>query len=319
MLLHQERQGEVNVLLSTLLSSALPVVIILSFTNLPPLFSAGMSTLFAGGFFACLLTLKREWPFLLRCTAWRDILLATFFIGIAGYGCYFLGLKYTTAGNAAILSTTEVFFSFLILGLLLRHEPLLPRTVAGAVCMVCGALLILLPKGTGAWQWGNLLILLSAALAPFGNRYAQRARKVVSTNVIMFCRSIISGGCLLLLALTFEQTPTHEAVFASLAFLLANGFLLLGLSVSLWVEAIHLIPITKAVAMVSILPLCTLLVAWLVLHETPSVLQIASLLPIAAGMFLLTKPARTPPLPAPLPQGEGRPHGMEKVSLEKGQ
>ncbi|MFH1444622.1 MAG: DMT family transporter [Candidatus Peregrinibacteria bacterium] len=286
------RHGELNILLSTLLSSVLPVITILSFTYLAPLFSAGLSTLFAGLFFACLLTLKREWSLLRKRQAWKDILLATFFVGIAGYGCFFLGLKYTTAGNAAILNLTEVFFSFLILGLLLRHEPLLPRTVIGGACMVFGALLILLPKGNAEWQWGNLLIILGAAFAPLGNRYAQRARKVVSTNAIMFSRSIISGGCLLLLAFAFEQTPAREAVFASSVFLLINGFLLLGLSVSLWVEAIHLIPITKAVSMVSIMPLFTLIAAYFILKEQPNILQISSLIPITVGMILLTKPTK---------------------------
>jgi len=287
--LHPTRLGEVNVLLSTLLGSALPVITILSFAYVPPLLSAGISTLFAGLYFALLLTVKQEWSLLQKRAAWKDILLATFFIGIAGYGCLFLGLKFTTAGNASILNLTEVFFSFLILGLLLHHEPLLPRTIIGAACMVFGALLVLLPKGTGEWQWGNVLVLVGAALAPFGNRHAQRARKIVSTNVIMFYRSIISGIGLLLLAFAIEEMPSRDALLSSLVFLCINGVLLLGLSVSLWVEGIHRIPITKAVAMVSILPLFTLTAAYFVLHEQPSFLQAAALLPLAVGMFLLTK------------------------------
>lgn len=287
--LHPTRLGEVNILLSAFLSGLFPVITILSFTYLPPLFSAGMSTLFAGLFFAFLLTMKGEWRLLRKREAWRDILLATLFIGIMGYGCFFLGLKYTTAGNASILNLMEVFFSFLILGLLLRHEPLLPRMVTGAACMVLGALLVLLPKGTGEWQWGNLLVLVGAALAPFGNRHAQRARKIVSTNVIMFYRSVISGICLLLLALAIEEMPSRGALLSSLVFLCINGLLLLGLSVSLWVEGIHRIPITKAVSIVSITPIFTLAAAYFVLHEQPSFLQVAALLPIAVGMFLLTK------------------------------
>lgn len=292
--MHPTRQGELNVLLSTLLGSVLPVITILSFTYVPPLLSAGMSTLFAGLYFAFLLTVKREWPLLQKRAAWKNILLATFFIGIAGYGCLFLGLKFTTAGNASILNLTEVFFSFLILGLFLHHEPLLPRTIIGASCMVFGALLVLLPKGTGEWQWGNLLILVGAALAPFGNRYAQRARRIVSTNVIMLYRSIISGICLLLIALAIEEIPSRDALLSSLVFLSINGVLLLGLSVSLWVEGIHRIPITKAVAMVSIMPLFTLAAAYFVLHEQPSFLQVTALLPITAGMVLLTKSTKIP-------------------------
>lgn len=294
MRLHPMRQGEVNILLSAVLWSTFPVITILSFGTLPPLFSAGVSTLCAAAFFACLLTLKKEWHLLRRYEAWKDILLTTFFIGIAYYGLLFLGLKHTSAGNAAILSLMEIFFSFLILGFFLRHEPLLPRTVIGGACMVFGALLVLLPKGASGWQQGGMIIIAATAFAPIGNRFAQRARKIVTTGVIMFLRSTISGGFLLLLALLTEPVPARAAFFDSLGFVLINGILLLGLSKILWIEGIHRIPITKAISIESITPLLTLLVAWFFLYETPSVLQISAIVPIAAGMVLLTRASATP-------------------------
>ncbi|OIO54133.1 hypothetical protein AUJ46_03880 [Candidatus Peregrinibacteria bacterium CG1_02_54_53] len=294
MVLHSSRAGEVNILLSAVLWSMFPVITILSFGSVPPLFSAGISTLFAGVFFAGLLTAKKEWPLLLKFEAWKDIMLTTAFIGIAFYGFMFLGLKHTSAGNGAILSLMEVFFSFFILGILLRHEPLLPRTVIGGACMVLGALLVLIPKGAGGWQQGDLLIIIATAFAPIGNRFAQRARKVVTTNVIMFLRSIISGVFLLILANWFESIPTHADIVGALGFLIINGVLLLGLSKILWIEGIHRIPITKAISIESITPLLTLLVAWLVLYEAPSVLQISAIVPIGVGMVLLTKSSSKP-------------------------
>lgn len=292
MSLNCNRPGEAYILLSACLWSTFPVITILSFGTLSPFLSAGMSTLFAAVFFACLLTAKREWPLLLKREAWKDILLTTLCIGVAFYGLLFTGLRYTTAGNAAILSLMEVFFSFVILGLLLRHEPLFTRTIIGAACMVLGALFVLLPRGTGGWHAGDVLVIAATAFAPLGNRASQRARKLVTTNVIMFLRSVISGIFLLLLAKLFEPPVAISAVFASLGFLLINGIFLLGLSKILWIEGIHRIPITRAISIESITPLLTLLVAWFVLYESPSVLQVASLVPIAAGMVLLTKSSR---------------------------
>ncbi|MDD5103459.1 MAG: DMT family transporter [Candidatus Peribacteraceae bacterium] len=297
MLLHPTRLGEMNILLSAVLWSTFPVITILSFGTVPPLFSAGISTLLAALFFAFLLTLKHEWPLLLKHKAWKDILLTTLFIGIAFYGFLFLGLKHTSAGNAAILMLMEVFFSFLILGLLLHHEPLLPRTVIGGACMVLGALLVLLPKGAEGWQQGDLLIIIATIFAPLGNRFAQRARKVVTTNVIMFLRSIGSGAFLLLLAWYLEPHPTGADLSGSFGFVLINGILLLGLSKILWIEGIHRIPITKAISIDSITPLFTLVVAYFILLEQPNVLQVASLIPIGIGMVLLTKSSRILPSP----------------------
>ncbi len=289
MRMHPTRQGEANILLSALLWSTFPVITILSFGTLPPLFSAGMSTLFAAVFFAAMLTWKNEWPLLLKRAAWRDILQTTLLIGIIFCGLMFVGLKHTSAGNGAILSLMEIFCSFVILGAITRHEPLLPRTIIGGACMVFGALLVLIPKGTGGWQLGDLLIIAATAFAPLGNRATQRARKIVSANVIMFVRSVVSGCFLLLLAWLLEPHPGSGAFFSALSYLLLNGILLLGFSKILWVEGIHRIPITKAISIEAVTPLFTLLVAWLVLLETPSILQILSLVPIATGMWLLTK------------------------------
>ena len=278
-----------SILLSALLWSTFPVVTILSFGTLAPLFSAGVSTLLAGAFFAAMLTWKHEWPLLLKRAAWRDILQTTLLIGVIFCGLMFIGLKHTSAGNGAILSLMEVFFSFVILGAITRHEPLLPRTMIGGACMVFGALLVLIPQGTGGWQSGDLLIIAATAFAPLGNRATQRARKIVTANVIMFVRSVVSGCFLLLLAWLFEPHPDADAFFSALTYLLLNGILLLGCSKILWVEGIHRIPITKAISIEAVTPLFTLLVAWLVLFETPSILQVTSLVPIAAGMWLLTK------------------------------
>lgn len=292
--MHRTRQGEVNILLSAVLWSTFPVITILSFGTLSPLFTAGVSTLFAGLFFACLLTAKREWPLLLKREAWKDILFTTLYIGIAFYGFMFVGLRHTSAGNAAILSLMEIFFSFLILGVLVRHEPMAPRTVIGGSCMLLGALFVLLPKGSTGWQEGDLLIVLATVFAPLGNRHAQQARTIVSTNVIMFLRSILSGIFLLVLALTLEPVPTVDALRSSLGFLVVNGILLLGLSKILWIEGIHRIPITKAISIESITPLFTLIVAYIILREEPSFLQVAALIPIAAGMSLLTQSSSQP-------------------------
>jgi len=291
--LSSARTGELSILLGALLWSTFPVITIFSYGSLAPFFSGGIATLFASTFFAVLLTAKGEWHFILEKGAWKDILLTSFFIGMVFYGLFFVGLRHTTAGNAAILSLMEVFFSFVILGLFMRHEPLLPSTIIGGSCMVLGALLVLLPKGVIGLQMGDLLIILATAFCPLGNRAAQRARKHVPANIIMFLRSVISGGVLLGLAFLFESTPSFKELSASLIFLLINGILLLGLSKIFWIEGIHRIPITKAISIESITPLFTLIVAYFLLQEQPTILQIVSLIPIGLGMVLLTKRTRS--------------------------
>jgi len=291
MKLQSHRLGEMSILAGALLWSLFPVVTILSYSTLTPLFTAAIATLFAAPFFALLLTLKGQWPLLLVRRAWKDILLTTFYIGILFYGFMFLGLKTTTAGNAAIMGQMETFFAFLLLGYWLHHERVMPAQLAGGMAMVLGAALILLPKAD-SWHPGDWLIVLATAFAPLGNKHAQAAREIVSSEVIMFYRSILSGLFLLLLAFVVEPRPELRALSASIGFLAINGFLLLGLSKILWIEGINRITITEATALTSITPLFTLLFAFLFLHERVTVLQIAGFLPIALGVVLLMKKRR---------------------------
>ena len=74
----------------------------------------------------------------------------------------------------------------------------------------------------------------------------------------------------------------------SLPYLIVNGILLLGLAKIFWIEGIHRISVTKATALSSITPLLTLLFAWIILNQAPTVWQLTSLVPLLLGVLLLT-------------------------------
>lgn len=282
-----ERRGELLVLLADVLWGVFPVVTILTYRALPPLFTAAISTGVAATFFAVLLTVKRRWHELLSKEALPDIIKTSLIIGVVFYGLTFIGIRQTTAGNASIMTLMEVFFAFFLLGLLLRHEPLIPRQIVGGSCMVLGALVILLPKASG-WHVGDLIIGLAAAIPPIGNKYAKQARRLVSAECIMFCRSVIGFCFLFILALLLEPLPSIPSLQSSIGYLLLSGILLLGVSKILWIESINLITISKATAFISITPCCTLIVAALLLREPIHAYQLLSLAPIIVGILLLT-------------------------------
>ena len=69
---------------------------------------------------------------------------------------------------------------------------------------------------------------------------------------------------------------------------------MLGVSKVLWVESIHRIPISKAVAMNSIAPLVTLAVAAWVLDEQAQWYQWLGCLPLMLGCWMLVSRAVRP-------------------------
>lgn len=284
-------KGEYSAYGTAILWSLFPVVTVLTVQGLSPLFTASIATGFSALFFACMISFRRGWSQLLRREAWRDMLLATFFIGIIFYALVFTGYRFTSAGNGAVVGLMEIFFTFLIINILLKHEKFDPLDALGAFLMVIGALFVLLPSRSDPWNIGDLLILLSTMSPPLGNMFAKRARKIVSAETLMFVRSGVSAPFLLLLAFLFEPMPSASALQSSLPYLLLSGIVLLGFSKILWIEAIHRLPIAKTAALTEVGVLLTLLFAYIFLDQPATLKQIIGALPIMVGLFLLTKKA----------------------------
>jgi drug/metabolite transporter (DMT)-like permease len=282
------RKGEMLIFIEAVMWSLWPVLTLLMYGGLLPMFTAGASALTAAVFFAAILTQKRLWKQIRVRKAWPDMLAAAVLIGVMFYGLLYTGLQFTTAGNAGIIGQMEVLFAFVILGVLLKHEKMIPSQVVGAACMVLGALIVLVPKASG-WHPGDLIILIACLFPPIGNACMQRARKSVSTEMILFARSAISGVFLLALSLLLEPMPSGDALVQASALLIINGVMMFGVSKILWLEGIRRIPVTKAISLASISPVFTLLFAALLLGEKITPYQVLGVIPMLAGVKLITR------------------------------
>lgn len=284
--IREQRKGEVLVFSSAFLWSFFPIITVLSYAALPSLFSLAWGIVFAALFFAVFVTYRRKWGELRDPLLWKYCFYITLFIGVLYYGFYFAGLETTTPGNAAIIALFEVFTSFLFFHVFRKEEISLEHKL-GAVLMVIGAIIVLGRDFSGI-NAGDLFILAATFCAPAGNFFQQKARKIASSETIMFLRSTLSVPVIFLLAYAFRAHASLADVRTALPFLLTNGILILGLSKLFWIDAIHRISVTKGVALASLAPFLTLLFAWLFLHQTPNIWQLASLVPLFAGVLLLT-------------------------------
>lgn len=218
----------------------------------------------------------------------RDILIAAILIGVVYYGLTFIGIRYSTPGNTAIVSLSEILFAYLLIGLLLKHEAVHREHVLGSLLMIFGCALILVPKSSG-WHVGDGIILLASMFPSLGNMAMQRARKHVSAAFIMLWRSLIGGVFLAILAFTFEPVPNFSDVVKVLPSIVFGGIMLLGLSKILWIEAIHRMPITRTLSIAAIQPLLTMLFSFLLLAQKPTLAQCMSFLPMALGLLFLVR------------------------------
>ncbi len=280
-----EKQGELFILGEAALWGLFPIITLLSYGKLSPLISLAGSTIFAAVFFAITLTIQRKWHEFAQKNIYKDLFMATLITGIIFYLLTFIGLLYTTPGNVSIIELIEVFFSYLLFHV--WQKDYIPREhVIGALLMVLGAAIVLYPN-VHQFQLGDLLILVAAAIAPFGNHFQRRARKSVSSQTIMLFRSVVSGMFVLLLAGLLRTPFSVINIQRSLPFLVINGVLILGVSKIFWIEAIHRISVVKANALAALAPLITLFTAWAVLGTPPTVWQIFAFIPMFIGILLL--------------------------------
>lgn len=280
------RQGEAIIVLNAIVWGFFPVLILLTYQSVAPLDVLAWNSFFAMLFFAFLVTFKKQWHQVFDRRIWKDVLYVAFFLGILLYALYYSGLRYTSAGNASLIGQTEIFFSYLFFQVWKKDKLSMVHGI-GAFLMVVGAIIVLLPNFTDL-QMGDLLILAAMACAPFGNYFAQRARKKVSSETVLFVRSFISTPFLFILAALFGQAAFSSATIASLPLLALYGVAFFGVEKILWLEGIHRIPVTKANAITCITPLITLLTVWVLQGEIPTPFQVFSIIPLGLGLILLT-------------------------------
>ena len=282
-----ERVGELFISAGAALWGLFPILTILSLSALPAMASLAWTLAFAVLFFAFVITARGKWREVANTRALPDIFLTALFVGIIYYILQFTGLQFTSAGNASMLALTETFFSYLLFNVWYKER--FPAVhIAGAALMILGAGIVLYPNTT-VFNTGDFLIVAAAAIAPFGNFFQRRARTKVSSETVMFVRSIISATFVFSLATLTGAHPFIVPSARTLMFLGINGIFMLGLSKIFWIEGIHRISVTKANALSSLSPLVTLLCASFILHTPPTLFQLTAFIPMFFGVVLLSR------------------------------
>ncbi|MCB0333056.1 MAG: DMT family transporter [Bdellovibrionales bacterium] len=290
--MQEERKGELCVFSSSLLWSLLPVITVLAYSSLTPIWTVTLSSLFSLIPLSLILTTKKEWAELKKSEAYFAITMTGILNGVLFHLLYFLALTKTSVGNVTLLSQMEIFFTFLIL-ILWRKEQFYWPHVLGGICMLFGAIAIVF-DGKLIWNIGDAYILCGACIAPIGNHFNKLARTYMSTSSILFLRCCITLPPFVLLAMFVEGSAPLSSWRASLPFLLINGILIFGVAKILWVEAIHRIPISKSISLAAFSPGLTLFFAYLFLDEAPTTVQLIAFLPLVGGTLLLTRKPKQP-------------------------
>jgi len=279
-------QGEAFVFGLSLIEAAFPLFAMFTVTALGAIHAYFYSLIIATILLAVWVVLRKKTSELHFRHAYKNLALTSLFITTL-FSLVFIALQYTTPSHVMIILFLQVLFSYLFLGR--RSQETLPKVhLAGVFLMTLGAMIILFPSDLKI-NPGDYLVLLAAMIAPIANLYQKRARQQVSSETILFVRSLIALPFLYVLALFLEPSPSWQAIQTQWLWLFLTGFLVFIVAKLMWIEALHRLPITKVNALFAFSPLLTILLVYLFLDQSPAWIQLFGALPIVIGSILLTR------------------------------
>lgn len=285
----QEREGELFMVGVAVLESWFPILSIVSMSYIGALHTYTYSLIVALFFFIAIMYKRNRFQELQNREAYKDLVFTSFWITTL-FLLIFIGMRYTTAGNMAVIIFLQLLFAYLYFNVFGKEKMDRLHSV-GAAIMGIGAMVILLPNDF-TFNKGDLLILTAAAIAPLANLYQKRARKHCSSETILGFRTVMGLPFIGALAWYFEPAVTYEGFIQALPYIFLIGTVIYVLAKILWIESLHRISITKVSALTGLLPVMTLFFAYFYLHEVPTLRQVIGIVPVLIGGYMLTRPLK---------------------------
>ena len=228
--------------------------------------------------------------------SWREIAIFAI-LGVANNALY-LGLGYTglqsvSAGLGGLIVSANPVFTAALAALFLG-EALTWRKVLGLMLGIVGVGLIVehrMAVGTDSLR-GILFTLASLASIVAGTilfkLFAPKGSLWIGNGI----QNLAAGIVLTPIAFTLADA---SAIVPSLRLLLAFGFLVFGGSILAYFIWFHLLKVcgaTAASAYHFLMPPLGMAFAWLVLGEHVAIRDMLGIVPVALGIYLVTRPAR---------------------------
>lgn len=234
----------------------------------------------------CLLItfLSKKWPELKILLSWKYLPVAII-LSIILQWWRFLGLAYTSANNAAIVSKSELLFTFLIYALVLKTEKYTKSALIWALLISIGIIIVLF-KNNFQVALGDIILLWIFAIIPFGNYLVQKGKEIVSSFTLVWMKSIISGPLLIIISLIFFEVPTTTDLTISLPYILFQGLIWFFLHHILWAELISRESTAKMLSFSSFAPLLTFVFSYFFLWEIITLQQFIGSIIVIVWIYL---------------------------------
>lgn len=194
-----------------------------------------------------------------------------------------LGISLGSSSNASLLGNFEIVATTVI-ALVIFGEAV-SRRLWCAIALITLSSIMLSFEGTDSFRfsYGSLLVLLATVCWGFENNCTRKISSK-STYEIVILKGIFSGlGSLVIAFLKREAMP--QPVYIVLAMLL--GFAAYGVSIFLYVRAQNTLGAAKTSAYYAVAPFIGVLLSFVFLRESITLMYLAALLVMIAGTALV--------------------------------
>lgn len=260
-------------------------------THCPPLILLAARFALAGILILGATLIRGDWSL-----SWRDVVIFTV-LGIANNALY-LGLGYTglqsvSAGLGGLIVSSNPVFTAGLAALLLG-EGMTWRKASGLLLGIIGVTLIVwhrLSVGTDSLH-GILFTLASLASIVAGTILFKLLAPKGSLWIGNGVQNLAAGIVLAPVALTFADVHAIDftpSLIGAFAFLVLGGSIL---AYWLWFHLLKVCGATAASAYHFLMPPLGMLFAYLVLGEHIEARDLLGIIPVALGIYLVTRPAK---------------------------
>lgn len=286
----KEKKGVLLVILCVFLHGAQPILGKYGVSIIHPLFFAAVTNLVAAASLLVIILFRRN---SIRLLIEKKYFFSLLLIGIFGTTLsnilFFYGVRLTSGINSSILLQVEPVYA-LCIGYLLLKEKITPGQILSTFIIIFGTLLVMY-QGTLALKWGDFLILLTPVCYQVGHFFSKRllTKTDLSPLVIAAGRTLYGGIFLFLLSMFWGVNEFGQLADIHIAvILLFYGVVAYGLTYYTFYEAIKLINLSKATAIISAYPAVSIILAWFILQETPNGYQMSGFFVILLGILYLS-------------------------------
>jgi drug/metabolite transporter (DMT)-like permease len=265
-------------------------------TYCPPLILLSARFLLAGIVILGISALRGEgWQIKGWQITWRDVAVFAL-LGVANNALYlglgYTGLKTVSAGLGGLIVSANPVFTAMLAALLLG-EPLTWRKAAGLLLGIAGVGFIVwhrMSVGTDSFH-GILFTLASLASIVGGTILFKVLAPKGSLWIGNGIQNLAGGLALLPFALIFSSVGDivpNARLLGAFAFLVLGGSIL---AYWIWFHLLKVCGATAASAYHFLMPPLGMLFAWIVLGEHVELRDLLGIIPVALGIYLVTRPA----------------------------